>query len=35
MLPYLAAVCLIAYFDVRVRKESFDRPALTALRPPD
>jgi hypothetical protein len=32
MLPYFSAVCLIAYFDVKVRKEGFDRPALASLR---
>lgn len=34
VLPYLSSVWLVAYFDLRARKESFDRPALTKLRTP-
>lgn len=34
VLPYLSSVWLVAYFDLRARKERFDRAALTKLRPP-
>jgi hypothetical protein len=34
VLPYLSAVWLVAYCDLRARKEKFDRRALIALRTP-
>jgi hypothetical protein len=34
VLPFLSSVWLVAYFDLRARKEGFDRPALMKARTP-